>query len=73
MKSFRLRQYTTCAFILPESASSQFLGSQAPAVARNTFYQRKLIYQQYSFQEAGDVATVSCAPITSRIDYCNVL
>ena len=49
------------------------LDAQVSAVARNVFAQLKLLCQLCPFLEMSNLATVTHALVTSRLDYCNVL
>ncbi|XP_053153318.1 uncharacterized protein LOC128345436 [Hemicordylus capensis] len=46
---------------------------QVEAMARNAFYQLRLIRQLHPFLEKNNIKTVVHQLVTSRLDYCNVL
>ena len=56
--------------VLLDSALS--LDAQVSGVARSPFAELKLVRQLRPFLEKSDLATVTHALVTSRLDYCNV-
>ncbi|KAF7244902.1 hypothetical protein EYD10_08831 [Varanus komodoensis] len=49
------------------------LEAQVTAVVRSAFLQLRLIHQLHPYLEYDSLATVTHAPVTSRLDFCNAL